>query len=110
MTSNTIDRLELLFVRVDSQDGSHDVPDIFFPAPKYFARSADRPVKDVLKKQIELDSDAEPKDNSQLKNATILRAAMGRELSESFEKSQWTASMSERAKDEWDRILDSDLM
>ncbi len=85
---------------IDADDGAHDVPDIFFPAPKYFVRSAERPTKVVLRLEREAGSD----DESQHKHA--LKAAMGRELTNCCKKLRRTASMSQRTSDEWDRILD----
>jgi hypothetical protein len=102
-----IDRLELLYVNVDAEDGSHDIPDTFFPAPKYFSRSSEKPVKTILRLQVESD---EKVNDAHLQHSAILKAAMGRELSENAQKLRWTASISERASDEWDRILDLDLM
>eukprot|EP00291_Cryptomonas_curvata_P020889 CAMPEP_0172169728 /NCGR_PEP_ID=MMETSP1050-20130122/10865_1 /TAXON_ID=233186 /ORGANISM="Cryptomonas curvata, Strain CCAP979/52" /LENGTH=110 /DNA_ID=CAMNT_0012840815 /DNA_START=12 /DNA_END=344 /DNA_ORIENTATION=- len=107
MTNSEVDRLELLFVSVDPQDRTHDVPTTCFPAPQYFSRSTDKSFKIFLWKQIESDGEDEPTDDDHLKHVPILKAAMGRELADSLEKPRWTASMSKRANDEWDRILDS---
>ena len=110
MARNEIDRLEL-FLCVDSEDSDHDVPYTFFPAPKYFVRSAAKPMKVVLRLEAEADTDDddEPLDTEH-KHVSGLKAAMGRELTHSCEKLRWTASMSQLASDEWDRILDLDLM
>ncbi len=105
-----VDGLDFLFVSVDSQDGAHDVPDTFFPAPQYFARSTDKPINPILRIHAESDSEDEPKYDGRLEHATIIKAAMGRELAASFDTSRRNASMSKRVNDKWDQILGLDLM
>ncbi len=100
-----IDRLDL-YVIVDSDDGGHEIPDTFFPAPKYFVRSADKPIKFVQRLRAEADSDDAQNDARRMHCVSSLKAAMGKELSESCENPRWTASMSQRANDQWDLILD----
>ena len=105
MPQNAIDRLDL-FMRVDSDDGDHDVPDTFFPAPKYFVRTAEKPAKVVLLLQTAMESDDGREDGRHLQYVSDLKTAMGKELSENCEQPRWTASKSQRVKDEWDLILD----
>ncbi len=103
MTQNVRD----LFVSVDSEGGDHDIPDTFFPPPKYFVRNAGENVKVALRLQTEADSEDERQDvNHQY--VPNLKKAMGKELAESYEKFRRTASMLQRANDEWDLILDMD--
>jgi hypothetical protein len=108
MPRNEMNRLDL-FVCVDSQDSIHDIPDTFFPAPKFFVRSAAKPTNAVLRLEADAITDDTPQD-MQHRHVSDLKAAMGKELTLSCEKVRWTASMSQRAKDEWDRILDLDSM
>ncbi len=107
MTQNVIDRLDL-FMSIDSDDCDHDVPETFFPAPKYFVRTAEKTSKVVLLLHAMTDCDDEQHDDCHLQYVSSLKTAMGKELSESCEKQQWTASKSQRANDEWDLILDLD--
>ena len=92
---------------VNSEDSDHDVPYTFFPAPKYFVRSAAKPMKVVLRLEAEADTDDDEPQDTEHKHVSDLKAAMGRELTHSCEKLRWywTASMSQLAWDEWDRIL-----
>ncbi len=108
MSRNMIDRLDLS-VSIDSDGGDHDVPETYFPAPKYFVRTAEKfPSKVVLLLHAMMDSDDEQRDDCHLQYVSGLKTAMGKDISESCEKQQWTASKSRRANDEWDRILDLD--
>ncbi len=100
MTQNGIDRLDL-YMSIDFDDDDHDVPDAFFPAPKYFVRNAEKPIKVVLLLQSE--GHDERHDARHLQHISNLKTAMGKELSEN---SRRTASKSQRANDEWDLILD----
>ena len=66
-------------------------------------------MKVVLRLEAEVITDDELRD-TQHKHVSDLKAAMGRELTLSCEKLRWTASMSQLASDEWDRILDLEFM
>ena len=99
-----MDRLDL-FVCIDSDDGQHDVPDTFLPAPTYFVRSAEKLNKTIPRLQAESGSE----DVHHLRLVASIKAAMGRELTRGCERYRWTASMSQQATDEWDQILDLDM-
>ena len=107
MYQNVLDRLDL-FVSIDCESGVHDVPEMLFPAPTYFVRTAEKSIKTVLRLQAEPDS--EHQNDNHLRLVTNLKAAMGRELIRECERSQWTTAMSQQVSDEWDQILDSEAM
>ncbi len=108
MPPHDIDHLEL-FMCIDAEDSAHEIPDTILPAPRYFVRSTAKPMKGVLRLEAAAGNDDEPKDN-QHQHVSDLKAAMGRELTLSWEKHRWTVSKSRKANDEWDRILDLDTM
>ncbi len=105
MTHTVIDRLDL-YVSVHSDDGDHEIPDTFFPAPKHFVRSAEKPIKVVLRLQTDTDSDDKRQEARHLQFVSNMKTAMGKDLSESCEKSRWSALKSQRTNNEWDLILD----
>ena len=95
-----------LFVSVDSEGGDHDIPDTFFPAPKYFIRNAGENVKVAPRLQADADCEDERQDARKFQHVPNLKTAMGKELAESYEKSRRTTSMLQQSHDEWDLILD----
>ena len=81
MSQNAMD----LFMNVNSEGGDHNILDIFFPAPKYFVRTAGEDVKVALRLQTEAGSEDGRQNACKFQYIPILQTAVGKEQAASFE-------------------------
>jgi hypothetical protein len=95
-----------LFVSIVTEGGDHDIPDTFFPSPRYFVRSSEKPLKGAPRLKFEADSDDERQDARHFQYVSKMKKAIGMELAESCKNMRLTATMAQRANDEeWDLVF-----
>ena len=90
-----------IFVRLDSNDATHDVPQPFFHSPKYYVRGDSKPHKALLFQKMH-DTDVKEQ------HLAAVKAAMGRELAEGHYDGTHIKERARRLVDTvdcWDYIL-----